>query len=83
MDKVLVEIRVPAAGQSYDLFIPLGCKMGEVVKMAAMALSDLSEGRYQAGSDAILCDAETGVIYNINMEVAELGIRNGSKLLLI
>lgn len=82
-DKALVEIVVPAAGQKFDVFIPLESRMSDVVKMVASALSDLSEGSYKATDTAILCDADTGIIYNVNMEVAELGIKNGSRLMLI
>lgn len=82
-NKALVEISVPAAGQKYDVYIPLECKMCDVVKMVAGALSDLSDGKYKATDEAILCDAETGIIFNVNMEVDELGIKTGSHLMLI
>ena len=81
--KALVEIFVPASGDKFDVFIPLESKMSEVLKLVSSALSDLSGGRYQATDDAVLCDADSGIIFNINMEVAELGIRNGSRLMLI
>ena len=82
-NKALVEISVPAASQKYDVYIPLESKMSEVTFMVASALSELSNGSYKATKDAILCDADTGIIFNINMEVAELGIRTGSRLMLI
>ena len=82
-NKALIEISVPAAGQKYDVYIPLESKMSEVVKMVAGALSDLSDGKYRATDEAILCDAETGIIFNVNREVAELGIKTGSHLMLI
>ena len=82
-NKALVEIFVPASGQKYDVYIPLDVKMSDVVTMVAGALSDLSNGRYKATGEAILCDADTGIIFNINMEVAELGIKTGSRLMLI
>lgn len=82
-NKALVEISVPASGQKYDVYIPLECKMSEVITMVAGALSDLSEGKYKATKDAILCNADTGIIFNVNMEVAELGIKTGSRLMLI
>lgn len=82
-NKALVEITVPAAAQTYDVYIPLESKMSEVVKMVAAALSDLSDGKYKATEEAILCDAGTGNIFNVNMEVAELGIKTGSRLMLI
>lgn len=82
-NKALVEIVIPAASQKYDVYIPLDSKMSEVVAMVAIALSDLSNGRYKATSEAVLCDADTGIIFNINTEVAELGIKTGSRLMLI
>ena len=82
-NKALVEIAVPATAQKFDVYIPLESKMSEVIKMVSGALSDLSDGKYKATDDAVLCDADTGIIFNINIEVAELGIKNGSRLMLI
>jgi hypothetical protein len=83
MNKVLVEIFLPAADRSFDVYIPLESQMSEVLLLVSALLSDLSDGKYKANGQAILCDAATGIIYNINMAVAELGIQNGSKLMLI
>jgi hypothetical protein len=83
VNKVLVEICLPAANQSFDVYIPLESRMSEVLVLVSSLLSDLSDGKYKATQDAILCDAETGIIFNINMTVFELGIKNGSKLMLI
>ncbi len=82
-DKALVEIMVPATAREYDVFIPLASKMSDVTRMVAMAISDLSEGKYKATEQSVLCNADTGIIYNINVEVAELGIKTGSRLMLI
>ena len=82
-NKALVEISVPASGEKFDVFIPLESKMSEVLTLVSNVLNDLSSGRYKASSEAVLCDAKTGMIFNINMEVAELGIKNGSQLMLI
>jgi hypothetical protein len=82
-EKALVEIFVPASGETFDVFIPLASKMSDVIKMVSGALTELSNGRYRATDDAVLCDAATGIIFNVNIEVAELGIKNGSRLMLI
>jgi hypothetical protein len=83
MNKVLVEIFLPAAGKSFDVYLPLESQMSEVVMLVSTLLSDLSDGKYKANDNAVLCDAASGIIYNINMTIAELGITNGSKLMLI
>lgn len=82
-DRALVEIFVPAAERSFDVFIPLSCKMSEVIGLCAKLLTSLSDGKYMADENAVLCNADSGIIYNINMEIAELGIRNGTRLMLI
>lgn len=82
-NKVLVEVIVPAAGKKFDVFIPIESKLGEVLKLLAIALSELSEGKYKASDNVVLCDGDTGVILNVNMEVSELHIKNGSGLMLI
>lgn len=82
-NKVLVEIFVPATREKYDVYIPLASRMSEVIKMVSSAISDLSQGKFKANQDTVLCNSDTGIIYNVNMEVAELGIKTGSRLMLI
>lgn len=82
-NKALVEIIVPAADEKFDVYIPLESRMSDVLQLVSGALSELTDGKFKATRDTILCDAGTGTIFNINMEVAELGIRNGSRLMLI
>ncbi|MEO2076657.1 MAG: EsaB/YukD family protein [Bacillus sp. (in: firmicutes)] len=84
MNKVLVEIFLPAANTSFDVYLPLESRMSEVLVLVSTLLSDLAAGKYKAtAGNAVLCDASTGIIFNINMTVSELGIQNGSKLMLI
>jgi hypothetical protein len=83
MRKALVEVTVPAAAKKYDVYIPLESRMSEVKTLISGVLSDLSDGKFKADDSSVLCNAENGIILNINMTVADLGIRNGSKLMLI
>ena len=82
-DKVLVEILVPASGEAFDVFLPLAVKLSDVIPLVSEALTSLSGGKFKATADSILCDRESGSIYNINMCVGELGIINGARLMLI
>lgn len=83
MEKVLVEVFLPASNQSYDIFIPQTIQMGEVVQLVSKSLSELSGGKYKTDPTAILCDRKTGKVFNINASVYELQIKNGSELVLI
>ncbi|MBQ1821528.1 MAG: methyltransferase [Clostridia bacterium] len=81
--KILAEVLVPASGEKYDVFIPLTVRMGEATRLVAAAISELTEGRYKTTDDTILCNADTGHIYDVNAIVAELHLKNGVRLMLI
>ncbi len=83
MSKILVEVLLPAADKKFDVYIPLESRMSEVKTLISAALSELSDGNFLGDSTSLLCDAQTGMIYNINMIVADLGIKSGTKLMLI
>lgn len=83
MDKILVDIYVPAIDKNYDVYIPFKSKFYEVVRLIMHMVEELSENYFIGQDDSIICDRVSGAIYNINMSSAELGLKNGSKLMLI
>ncbi len=83
MDKVLIEVFVPALDRTYDLFIPAHPPLHRVLELIKKAVADLSDGRFVANEGTALCRREDGEILDINISVYELGIQNGSKLMLI
>lgn len=83
MNYALIEVFLSAAEKSYDIKVPRCSQMWEVTKLVAQALEELSDGLYKASEDAVLCDRATGAIFNINYSIEELGIVNGSQLILI
>lgn len=83
MKKVLVEVYVPVIDARYDVFIPCASQMSEVLELLKKAVADLSGGHFIPTEETALCYRESGGIINVNMTVYELGIQNGSKLMLI
>jgi len=83
MNKVLVELIVPASEKSFDVFIPLGSRMSEIKNLMTGVVSELSEGKFKADATSILCDSDSGIVFDINILVADLGIKNGSRLMLL
>lgn len=83
MKKLLVEVFVPAISARYDVFIPTASPMSEVLELLKKAITDISDGRFIATDETAVCYRENGAIINVNMTVYELGIHNGSKLMLI
>jgi hypothetical protein len=82
-NKVLVEVLVPAAEKKFDVFIPAASRMSEIKMLISGVIGELSDGKFQADKTSVLCDAESGNIFDVNKIVAELGIKNGSRLLYI
>lgn len=83
MNKVLVEVMLPAAEKQFDVYIPLECSIGEITRMLEAAMSELSAGKFMAENNSVLCDATTGDILNPDNMAWELKIKNGSRLILI
>ena len=81
--KILAEVSVPASGDKFDVFIPLTIRMGEATQLVSAAISELTAGRYKPTDDTILCNADTGHVYDVNAVVAELHLQNGIRLMLI
>lgn len=82
MDRILIELWVPAAERSYDVWIPCGSRMYVVRRLLATAVKELSAGKYSPTDDVAICD-RSGKILDNNMTVHELGLKNGSQLMLI
>ena len=53
------------------------------LELLKKAVADLSGGQFVPTGETALCYRENGAIFNVNMTVYELGIHNGSKLMLI
>lgn len=83
MDKILVEVYVPVLEKSYDFFIPLQSQMSDVLELMKRGIADLTGGEYISNEDSFICHKENGAIININKSVVELGLKNGSRLMLI
>lgn len=83
MKKLTLEVYLPAMLRSFDIQVPADMKLAQAVSLISDALSQLSGGLYLADSSSLLCDLENGNMLNINMTAWDLGLRNGSRLMLI
>lgn len=83
MNKVLVNVFIPILNKSFDIFIPAQSQVYEVTDLIKRAVTELSEGQFMSSRDTVLASRMTGEIFDINSTVFELGIENGTKLMLI
>lgn len=83
MSKILVEIAVPAAGVTRDVFIPYECRLCDVTELVKTVFAEEVAHGFRAVDDTVLCDAETGQVFDVNLTPEEIGLRNGARLLMI
>ena len=83
MSKILIEVAVPAADARFDVLIPYESRLVEVLELMKAAFAEEVASTFEPGDDTILCDAGTGAIFNINLTSEELGLVNGTRLILL
>ena len=82
MNKILIEVTSPAAGQTYDMFVPDTLQIGEMVSLLGNVFAQTSNGTYSKTSSMVLSEKKTGYVFDLNKTVRDSNIRNGTKLLL-
>ncbi len=83
MNKVLIEITIPAAGKVCDFWIPRHLHLSEALKLISKIANETCDGLFIADDSTLICNKEDGKILNLNHSIYELGLKNGSKLILI
>ncbi|MFG6377073.1 MAG: methyltransferase [Lachnospiraceae bacterium] len=81
--KILLEIYVPALGNTIEILVSLDLPVYQVLQLIKKLLVKLTEDRLNLSNDILLCYRENGKILDINHFVYELGLKNGSKLMII
>ena len=81
-NKILVELIVPEVETSYNVFLPINRKIGNVIVLLSRAVSELTGGVYVVSNKTNLYDVSTGNVYNMDATVLDTDIRNGSKIVL-
>ena len=82
-NKVLVELVIPVLEESYDVFIPINRKIGNVIELISKIVADMSQGYFIASGKNSLYSGETGEKYKMDELVINTDIRNGSKIILM
>ena len=82
-NKVLVELVVPVLEQSYDVFLPVNRKIGNVIGLLSKMVNDMSGEYFVVNETNSLYSGDTGEQYPIDVLVINTNIRNGSKIILM
>ena len=82
-NKVLVKLIVPDIDETFNVFIPVNRKIGNVLVLLVKSVKELSNGMYVGSEKTALYDRTTGDKYPVNVLVRETNIRNASKLIMM
>lgn len=83
MDKILIRLDVPSVGKSYDLFVPANLVIARLCTVLADSVSELCNGRYGISGKEMLVLVSPNTVLVRNRTLADYGIGDGSRLMLI
>lgn len=83
MNKVLVKLYVPVIEKEYDIWLPINKKIYKIVGMLEKCVNELSGGYYIPTKTTMLYDKNSAKPYNMNLNVKENNIKNGTEIILI
>ena len=82
-NKVLVKLLVPEIDQSFDVYLPINRKIGNIINLLNEAIVDLTNGEIEKSNKNSLFNAITHENYFPDKKLIETNIRNGSILILL
>ena len=82
-NKVLIELIIPEIEETYNLYIPVNKKVGNIIILITRAIFDISSGTYSLNNNSILYNRETGKKYEVDDLVRLTDIKNGTSLILM
>ncbi|MCM1026241.1 MAG: hypothetical protein NC432_07380 [Roseburia sp.] len=81
-NKILLELYLPAAEKSFEIRVPKQIKVAQAVGMLVEFLKKRDEG-YLPTEDSVLCDLESGRVFDANAFIGCIGLQNGSRVMLV
>lgn len=82
-NKVLVSLIVPEIEQTYDIYLPINRKMGNIIILLNKAINELSNNIFPISEYSRIYNADTMEEYSSDILIANTNIKNGSKLVIL
>lgn len=80
-NKVLIKLIVPDIDSTYDIFLPINKKVGEIILLLTKSINE--HENINLPNNKILYNRNTGRDYDINVLIKNSDIRNGTNLILL
>ena len=82
-NKVLVELIVPEIDKTYQIYLPINKKIGNIINLLNEAIFELSNGELPQSKSNSLYNVDTLEMYLSDTLLINTNIRNGTRLVLI
>ena len=82
-NKMLIEIFVPASGETFEFWIPRGYRIAYVNQLLVEFFLSHSQGGYVPDKGSVLCDRKSGRIINGSLSMDALEKMDNPRLMLI
>ena len=83
MNKVLVEIYVPAIGEHFDIFAPVDVPIRDLTKVITDGVVEAANERYVASNREQLCMKAPAGLFDPMYTLEDYGVKNGMQLYLV
>ena len=82
-NKVLVKLIVPEIDETFDIYLPINKKIGNIINLLNKAINELTDSIFPISNKNKLYNAVTKKRYESDVLLAYSDIRNGTTLILI
>ncbi|MBR6690246.1 MAG: hypothetical protein IKL65_02830 [Bacilli bacterium] len=81
-NKILINLIVPELMEEYELYIPVNERISKIKELIVNSLKDLSDNKFNPTRKYNLFDPDTGEIYDNEMIIRDLNIKNSKAIIL-
>lgn len=82
-NKILIQLVVPDIEKTFDVYLPINKRVGNVINLLIKILADVTQGTYHGTNKTCLYNSVTGEKYQVDDLIRNTTIRNGARLVLL
>lgn len=83
MEKILLNIYMPAIAESFDVFAPTEIPVASVISIIVESVINLSNGRYCASNREMMMTYRPERLLDPDRTLADYGVKDGDRALII
>lgn len=83
MSKILIHLKVPAASQEFDVFVPTNMLVQEITYLLGQAVEKMTNGVYCSSGHELLCRPSQGYLLQHGYRLEAYSILRGEELILL